>query len=444
MSTGRFAILDPVAGISGDMLLGALLDAGAPAEWLQSLPARLGLAGVQVAIGRVRRCGVMATKVDVVLPDGRRESVGSPHAAPHTHGPGTASGPADAAHGHTAGIDHHGAGGHRHLAELLALIEAGALSPAVKRRAARAFRLLCEEEARVHGIAPEAVALHEVGASDALVDIVGGVEGFEVLGIDRVYLRPVALGSGWTRSTHGVMPVPAPVTTRLLQGLEIAPDGPVTGEATTPTGAVLLRVLGDGPTPARWRPTRTGWGAGGRDPEHYPNALRLVLAEPAAEAGQVVTLSTDLDDLSPEYVEPLREALTAAGALDVIVWGTQMKKGRPGFRIEVVCEAAAVEPVTEAFFLHSTTGGIRRSVVERVTLARRFITVPATDGVPVRVKVLETRAGPRVKAEYEEVRAAAARMGRPAIEIARDVESRARALVAGAVPGDPLPPKEQG
>src|SRR5262249_21634381 len=161
-----------------------------------------------------------------------------------------------------------------------------------------------------------------------------------------------------------------------------------------------------GAQPSHWRPTATGWGAGGRDPEHYPNALRLILAEPAQEAGQVVTLSTDLDDLSPEYIDPLREALVEAGALDVQVWATQMKKGRPGFRIEALCEVRVSDRVTEAFFLHSTTAGVRRGVAERVTLPRRMISVPAADGVAVQVKVLETPAGPRVKAEFDDVRAA--------------------------------------
>ncbi|HXI20687.1 MAG TPA: nickel insertion protein, partial [Gemmatimonadales bacterium] len=181
----------------------------------------------------------------------------------------------------------------------------------------------------MHGVGPEAVALHEVGAIDAVIDVVGGIEGFERLGITRIGTRPVALGTGWVRSAHGIVPVPAPVTSRLLAGLEIGPNGPVTGEATTPTGAVLLRVLCDVEVPPTWRPLVTGWGAGERDPGEYPNALRLILAEAAMPAAQVVTLSSDLDDLSPEYVDPLREALVAAGALDVQVWGTQMKKGRP-------------------------------------------------------------------------------------------------------------------
>jgi len=436
MTASRFAILDPAAGISGDMLLGALVDVGAPVDWLRSLPGRLGFPQVRVEVESVRRAGVAATKVHVILPGGRAEGSSRPYVAPHDHSQG------GHAHDH-AGLGHEH-GGHHHLSDLLAVVERGQLSPEVKRLAAQAFRLLCQEEGRVHGMPADAVALHEVGAVDAIVDIVGGIEGFETLGVERVYTRPVALGTGWIHAAHGVMTVPAPVTARLLEGIEIGPNGPVAGEATTPTGAVLLRVLSAGPQPSHWRAVRSGWGAGGRDPEHYPNALRLILAEPAQEAGQVVTVSSDLDDFSPEYIDPLREALVAAGALDVQLWATQMKKGRPGFRIEVMCEPRVADLVTEAFFLHSTTAGVRRSVAERVTLKRRMISVPAADGVPVQVKVLETPGGPRVKAEFEEVRAAAARMGRPALEVAREIETRARALVAGGVASSSQSLKEQG
>ena len=432
---GRFAILDPAAGMSGDMLLGALVDAGAPADWLESLPARLGLPGLRVEIGRVSRAGITATRVEVLFPDGRSEPPSRAYAAPHEHDPGDRH--------HHPGL-HHDPSGHHHLSDLLALIDRGRLSPSVKRRAAQAFSLLCEEEGRIHGVAAEAVALHEVGAADAIVDIVGGIEGFEALGIDQVYSRPVALGSGWVQTSHGIVSVPAPVTTRLLEGIEIGPNGPVSGEATTPTGAVLLRVLSAGSPPDHWRAIGTGWGAGTRNPEHYPSALRLILAEVAREAGRVVTLSSDLDDLSPEYMDPLREALVAAGALDVQLWGTQMKKGRPGYRVEAVCDPQVADRVTEAFFLHSTTAGVRRSVAERVTLARRMLSIPVTEDLAVRVKVLEAPGGPRLKAEFDDVRAAASRLGRPALDVARDIESRARALVADGAAGASRSLKEQG
>jgi uncharacterized protein (TIGR00299 family) protein len=424
MPDGRFAILDPAAGISGDMLLGALLSAGASPAWLRGLPARLGFPEVRVDIETVDRCGVSATKVNVVLPGGAQELPSQPYEH-HEHGPDNGHQGQSHHHEPSSGPGAHQHAPHRHVGELIALIEEADLSPWVRDRAVRAFRLLGEAEGRVHGMPGEAVPLHEVGAVDALVDIVGGIEGFEQLGIERVYNRPVALGAGWVRAAHGTIPVPAPATSILLEGLDVASDGPVSGEATTPTGAVLLRVLSSGPPPVRWRAVHSGaWGAGGRNPQEYPNALRLILATGAAEAGEVVLLSTDLDDLSPEYLEPLREALMAAGALDVQVWATHMKKGRTGFRIEVTAPVEA-EPVAAALFRHSTTSGIRRQVAERITLPRREVEVTSADGTPVRIKVLEGPDGPRVKPEYEDVASVARRTGRPAHEVARDLHNRA-------------------
>jgi uncharacterized protein (TIGR00299 family) protein len=320
------------------------------------------------------------------------------------------------------------------VAELVSIIERGPFSPWVKERAVGVVRCLAEAESRVHGVAVEDVALHEVGAVDALVDIVGVVEGLERLGVRRVYHRPIAVGAGWIRAAHGVLPLPGPVTAVLLEGMEVASNGPVTGEATTPTGAALLRVLSSGAPPSRWRMVRSGWGAGGRDPAEYPNALRLLLAEPVTEAGEVIVLATDLDDLSPEYLTPLREALTAAGALDVQVWTVQMKKGRSGFRVEAIVAASEAGAVTEALFRHSTTTGIRRWTAERVTLERRMIEVDAGAGVAVRVKVVESPDGPRTKPEYDDVRAAARVLGRPAHEVAREVQARAQLLAAGSPP----------
>src|SRR5207245_887848 len=199
----------------------------------------------------------------------------------------------------------------------------------------------------------------------------------------------VAVGQGWVETAHGQLPVPAPATAILLEGLEIAADGPVIGEATTPTGAALLRVLSSGAPPERWRMVGSGWGAGQRDPKAYPNALRILVAESASEAGRVVLLATDVDDMSPEYVEPLRQALVAAGALDVQTWPVQMKKGRQGFRVEVVAPEELVERVTAALFRHSTTAGVRRWAAERATLPRRQVIVQLSPEVSVRVKVLE-------------------------------------------------------
>lgn len=388
----RIAIIDPAAGISGDMTLGALLSLGVPGAWLEGLPARLGIAGVGVTIRDVRRSGVGCTQVEFTIPE-------QPHG--------------------------------RHVGELVRLVEAAPVSAWVKERAVRAFRLLGEAEGKVHGVAPDKVHLHEVGAVDAVLDIVGAIEGFERLGVEAVYHWPVAVGSGWVQAAHGRLPVPAPATAILLEGLEVATSGPSEGEATTPTGATLLRVLSAGAPPERWRMAGSGWGAGQRDPATYPNALRILLAEEAAEAGRVVLLATDVDDMSPEYVEPLRQALMTAGALDVQTWAVQMKKGRQGFRVEVMVPEPLAEAVTAELFRHSTTAGVRRWVAERATLPRHQVTV-RLDGVAVRVKVVEQvgGGGVRVKPEYEDVLAAARALGKPPIDVARAVERDAAALVA--------------
>ena len=389
----RIAILDPAAGISGDMTLGALLSLGVSSAWLEGLPSRLGLAGVGVAVRDVVRCGVGCKQVEFMIPE-------QPHG--------------------------------RHVGELVRLVERAPVSEWVRARAVRAFQLLGEAEGRVHGVAPEKVHLHEVGAVDAVLDIVGAIEGFEQLGVDAIYTWPVAVGRGWIEAAHGALPVPAPATAILLEGLELAAGGPVEGEATTPTGAALVRVLATGATPERWRLVKSGWGAGQRNPGHYPNALRVLVAEQAAEAGRVMLVATDLDDMSPEYVEPLRQALVGAGALDVQTWPVQMKKGRSGFRVEVVAPEALGEAVTAALFRHSTTAGVRRWVAERATLARSQVTVELAPQVSVRVKVLEQpdADGVRVKPEYEDVLAAARALGRPPLEVARVAQRDAEALVA--------------
>ncbi|HKC40800.1 MAG TPA: nickel pincer cofactor biosynthesis protein LarC, partial [Gemmatimonadales bacterium] len=321
----RIAILDPAAGISGDMTLGALLSLGVPVSWLEELPRRLGVGDVRVTVRDVRRAGITCKQIDFAIPE-------QPHG--------------------------------RHVGELIKLVERAPVSDWVKERAVQAFRLVGDAEGRVHGVAPEKVHLHEVGAVDAVLDIVGAIEGFERLGVEAVHNFPVAVGQGWVDTAHGKLPIPAPATAILLEGLEIAAGGggPVEGEATTPTGAALLRVLSAGAPPDRWRMAGSGWGAGQRDPKHYPNALRILVAEAAGEAARVVLLATDVDDMSPEYVEPLRQALVQAGALDVQTWPVQMKKGRQGFRVEVMAPEALAEAVTAELFRHSTTAGVRRWV----------------------------------------------------------------------------------
>lgn len=391
----RIAILDPFAGISGDMVLGALVDAGVSPSWLETLPQRLGFPDVGVDVRQVSRCGVCATKVDFRIPDGRSR------------------------------LGRHGA----HVGDLVKVVRQGQVAERVKARAVRAFELLGAAEGRVHGVPAERVHLHETGAVDAVLDIVGGCEGFEHLGTDAVYHLPVAVGSGWVQADHGALPVPAPATAMLLEGVELARGGPVDGEATTPTGAALLRALSAGPPPERWRLLGSGWGAGSRDPEPYPNALRLLLAEVAAEAGEVEVIATDVDDLQPEYVEPLREALFSAGALDCLVWATQGKQGRVALRLEALAPPAAADAVAQALLAHSTTAGLRRWRAARHTLARREVSVELEPDVRVRVKVTDAPDGARVKPEYEDVVRAATRLRRSALSVAREATRRAEAAL---------------
>jgi len=413
MSGQRFAVIDPAAGISGDMLLGALVAVGAPRDWLEGLPRRLGLPDLSVRIEEVERCSVHAIKVTVCLPDGTAEGPGEPH-QPRDH-----SGSHSPHHHH-----HHEAHPHRHVGELIAMIERAPLSPWVRERAVQAFTLLGEAEGKVHGIPTADVPLHEVGAWDALVDIVGSIEGFEQLGISDIFTRPVVVGEGWVRAAHGQLPVPAPATSLLLEGVAIAPNGPVRGEATTPTGAALLRVLARGAPPPHWRSTGSGWGGGTRNPRDYPNALRLILAEGVPEAALVSIVCADLDDLSPEYLEPLREALSDAGALDVQLWPTMAKKGRIGFRLEAVTARGNEAALADACFRHSTTAGVRWSPAERMTLPRRERAVQVA-GQTVRVKVIDSPAGPRVKPEFDDVQRAARVTGRPALEVAASARAAA-------------------
>jgi uncharacterized protein (TIGR00299 family) protein len=408
----RFAIIDPSAGVSGDMLLGALVGAGADPGWLMGLPARLGIEAVTVETAVVDRAGVQATKVTVRLPDGTHEGPGDIPQHYHDH-----------AHGHddqSPGDEHDGS--HRHVGELLAIIEAAPLSGWVRTRASACFRLLAEAEGQVHGVAWDRVALHEVGALDALVDIVGVIEGFEQLGVLEIYHLPVALGDGWVRAAHGVMAVPTPATALLVEGLAIRSDGPARGEATTPTGAALLRTLSSGPPPSAWRMRHSAFGAGERNPAGYANAVRLMLAETVEEAAEIVVLATDLDDLSPEYLEPLREAMVAAGALDVQAWATMGKKGRISFRVEALASPERQAAVADALLRHSTAGGLRVWRANRTTLERQIVTRRTEDGDEVRIKFFEAPDGLREKPELDDLQAVARRTGRPVARVARELQ----------------------
>ena len=376
------AILDPFSGISGDMTLGALVDVGLAPAWLEELPRRLGLAGIGVRVQRVTRNGLAATKVDFSIPD-------QPHG--------------------------------RHIDEIRAVVEAAALPLAVRDRAHAAFSAIAEIEAEAHGVAPAEVHLHEVGAVDAILDVVGALWGLSELGVSRVFCGVISLGDGFVRAAHGVLPVPAPATLRLLEGQRVRPGPEGTGELVTPTGAALVRVLAEGPPPETYVPVRSGFGAGTRDLLGRPNVLRIVLAE-VEGAGTVrehlVMLACDLDDMTAEGLAVAAQGLLEAGARDVYLTSTHMKKGRPGTRLEVLADPGDVSRLEAQVFRHTSTLGVRRTVVERSALRREVRVVPVL-GREVRVKVATLPNGDRrAKAEIEDVAAAARATGRTAADIA--------------------------
>ena len=369
----RGLIFDPFAGISGDMTVAALLDAGLPLEWLQGFVRDLALGEIGVDAERVDRKGIACTRLKLELP--------------HEHA-------------------------HRHLHHVVKIIDGTKVAPEVRDRAVNAFTLLAEAEAEVHGTTPEKVHFHEVGALDAIVDILSAVAGAAELGAKAYYTRPVALGRGWVDMAHGHFPVPPPATMKLLAGVPVA-DPDFQGECTTPTGAALIRALTGGvEPPAVFTPVRDGFGAGTRDPQDRPNCLRVVLIEEATgEAGTLLLVQCDVDDLPPEYVPPLIDAVLKAGAKDCTAAPLLMKKGRPGIRIEALVPAPKLEKVRAAMFQAGTSIGVRFWPVRRETLPRRVETV-TWRGEEVRVKRSALPGGgERAKPEFEDVARVAERLG---------------------------------
>jgi pyridinium-3,5-bisthiocarboxylic acid mononucleotide nickel chelatase len=377
------AILDPFSGIAGDMTLGALVEVGLDAEWLKALPERLGLPDVSVRIEKTERSHIACTKVDFDIP-------------PQPHG--------------------------RHLRDILDMVDRIPAPTDVKARATDAFRAIATVEGMMHGVSTEQVHLHEVGAVDAILDVVGAIWGFHLLGVERVYCGTISLGDGSVRAAHGVLPVPAPATLRLLENHAVRMGPPGTGELVTPTGAALVRVLSEGPPPYSFVPRRDGFGAGTKELRGRPNVLRIILAEPVATHGTgleyVTQLVTDIDDMTPEHIAAAADGLRQAGALDVAVSGLGMKKGRQGARLEVLARPQDVERLEQEIFAQTTTLGIRRMPLERVVLVREERRVRVLD-FDVRIKVATLPNGQRrVKPELEDLRALSRESGRPVAELA--------------------------
>jgi len=384
----KVAYLDCIAGAIGDMILGALLDAGLPEATLRERLAALRLDDFDLRCRRVQKNGLSATKVDVLVADDVPE---------------------------------------RHLADVERIVQQSDLPPAIKQKAMGIFGRLCEVEAGIHGAAPDKVHLHELGGVDTIVDVVGALSGFDALGIERLYASPLPLGRGFIRSAHGKLPLPAPATVALLK------DAPVVGseieaELVTPTGAVLLTSLATafGHIPAMTL-RAVGYGAGGYDLP-IPNVLRLLVGELASPGDAVsemlMLLETNVDDLNPEIYDYVMAQLFQAGALDVFLSPIQMKKNRPATLLRVLCRPGDADALVNVLFAETSTLGVRQQTVMRHALPRSSHNVETPYGV-VRVKVARWAHGHKVAPEYDDCRRLAELHGVPLRQIYRAAESAA-------------------
>lgn len=381
------------AGVAGDMLLGALVDAGADPAAISAVLDGLGVDGWALTFERVQRAGVMATRADVAIAQGD-----------------------DAGHVH------------RPVEAITALLDAAAIPEAVRIDAERVFDALARAEGGVHGIDPAEVELHEVGALDAIVDVVGVVAALHDLGITRIVSAPIATGYGNTSSAHGELPNPPPAVARLLASRRapaVGVDTPM--ELATPTGVAVLVALAErfGPLPAM-AVEAVGYGAGSADTAGRPNVVQVVVGTATDEraTGQpgraAIQLEVNVDDVSGEVVAHTVAALLAAGAHDAWATPIVMKKGRPAHTVAVLADPAAVEQLAAILLAETGSLGVRAHTVERWPQRRAEIVVDV-DGHPVRVKVAAGRAKP----EHDDAIVAAAALGRPLRDVLRDAETTA-------------------
>lgn len=347
----RVAYLDCAAGISGDMLLGALIDVGWPEQNLRTLIEKLKLGDVQVKIERVSKRGISATQIQILSP---------------LHQP------------------------HRGLHDLSSIVMQADLPQRVQQRAISALQLLAEAESQVHGVPVERIHFHEVGAVDTIVDIVGALVAFDELQIDEIHCGALPWSRGTVKTEHGMLPVPPPAVALLLRDVPVV-GVDIDGETVTPTGATLARTITKkfGPMPSM-KVERVGYGSGMRDWPDRPNVLRLTIGETADSENlhveQLAVLSCNIDDMNPQWYEPLMKKLYDAGALDVWLTPVQMKKNRPATMIQLLCQSADTDDLRDLLLRHTSTLGVRETTVNRYSLPRRIESVQTPYGI-VRVKI---------------------------------------------------------
>jgi pyridinium-3,5-bisthiocarboxylic acid mononucleotide nickel chelatase len=400
----RTLYFDCFAGASGDMILGALVAAGADARILQEQLALLDVSDFEVAFETVDRSGISATHARVRTADEKQ---------------------------------------HRHLSAILRIIAESRLSAAVKSRASRIFERLGEAEARVHNVPVERIHFHEVGAMDAIIDVVGACIGFELLAIDRFVSSPLHVGSGTVEMAHGRFPVPPPAVTELLRDAPIyATD--IKGELVTPTGAAIISTVSAkfGALP-HMRVASMGYGAGTREYKDFPNVLRVLIGETEEDAatareadtasGKLLMIETNVDDTTPQILGYVMERAFALGALDCFLTPVQMKKNRPGTLVSILCRPAGQEALTQLLFDETTTLGVRSYEVARRALEREFVRVETEFGA-ISVKVARSRKGGRVSnvaPEFEDCRAAALGAGVPLCVVERAARAAFEQASAG-------------
>ena len=391
---GRVIYFDCPSGASGDMVLGALVDAGVPLEALRAELGKLGVAGWTLTAREVRRGAFRATKIDVEVD----------RAVPRES---------------------------RHLADIVAILAGSGLPAAVVATATRIFTRLAEAEARVHGSTVEAVHFHEVGAIDAIVDVTGAVLGLHLLGAAAVHVSVLPVGGGFVDTAHGRMPVPGPGTVELLRGFPVVDTG-VRAELVTPTGAAILTTLatGAGRMPAM-TVERVGYGAGTADLPDSPNVLRCFVGETTEAAGTetIAQVETTIDDMSPQLYEPLMDRLFEAGALDVFLTPVIMKRSRPGTVLTALCPPDRVGDLSRVLFEESSTIGVRWSEMSRARLDREMVTITTAYGtLPAKVSRLGGRIV-TVTPEFADVARIAREKGLPVREVLDQARADARALL---------------
>lgn len=385
----RVAYLDCFSGVSGDMLLGAIVDAGVDVAALEAELRALNVDGWSMRAERVSRAGIAATLAHVDLAE---------KAQPH-----------------------------RKLPDVLAIIDGSSLAEGDKTGAAAVFRRLAEGEARVHGTSPDNIDFHEVGALDAIVDVCGAIVGLRLLGIRKLYCSSLPAGGGTARSQHGELPVPAPATLELM-AIANAPMSPSAGdrpmEMVTPTGAAIVTTLATFERPPM-HIERVGYGAGGRNPDGWPNALRLWVGGAIEQAKTMVLVETNIDDMNPEILGYVQELLFATGAADVWLQPVQMKKNRPGVVVSVICAAEREDAIAGILLRETSTLGVRVTPVTRHEATREVVQFESSLGTAaVKVKRLPGEA-PRVAPEYEVCRKLAEAHAMPLVEVYRIVEREA-------------------